>query len=148
MYVEDFEDKSPERKHCKSCTCCSSTIILEPEQNNHNKSDKTTETELSDDLVTVAASRIFNRSGKTQVVKKMCMKNILNEIFDDVDPTPYTSIEKVEEKKKNAQKKGNYLLQIYFYVSFLQFCMYCVIVFNLIMIITLYLKIYYIIVFF
>lgn len=110
MYVEDFEDKSPERKHCKSCTCCGSTVILEPEQNNYNKSDKTTETDLSDDLVTVAASRIFNRSGKTQVVKKMCMKNILNEIFDDVDPTPYTSIEKVEEKKKKAQKKGNYLL--------------------------------------
>lgn len=140
MYIEDFEDKSPERKHCKSCTCCGSTIILESEQNNHNKSDKTTETDLSDDLVTVAASRIFNRSGKTQVIKKMCMKNILNEIFEDVDPTPYTSIEKVEEKKKNALKKGNYLLRFYFYIRFLQFDIYCVIVFNLKMIITLCFK--------
>jgi len=62
---------------------------------------------MSDDLVTVAASRIFNRSGKTQVVKKVCMKTVLDEVFDDADPIPYTSIEKLEEKKKKAQKKGN-----------------------------------------
>lgn len=62
---------------------------------------------MSDDLVTVAASRIFNRSGKTQVVKKVCMKTVLDEIFDDTDHIPYTSIEKLEEKKKKAQKKGN-----------------------------------------
>lgn len=38
----------------------------------------------------------------------MCMKTILNEVFDDdIDSVPYTSIEKVVEKKKKAQKKGN-----------------------------------------
>lgn len=109
MYAIDIESESPNRKHCKSCTCCGSTIILENDQNNPNKSDKTTETDQSDDLVTVAASRIFNRSGKTQVVKKMRIKTILDEVFDDVDPVPYTSIDKVNEKKKKAQKNGNVL---------------------------------------
>jgi len=84
-------------------------VILENDQNNLNKSDKTTETDLSDDLITVAASRIFNRSGKTQVVRKMCMKTILDEVFDDVDPVPYTSIEKVQEKKK----KGNIYYSVF-----------------------------------
>lgn len=87
-------------------------MILEKDQNNLNKSDKTTETDLSDDLVTVAASRIFNRSGKTQVVKKICMKTILDQVFDDVDPVPYTSIEKVEAKKKKAQEKGYYFVLV------------------------------------
>jgi len=87
-------------------------VILEKDQNNLNKSDKTTETDLSDDLVTVAASRIFNRSGKTQVVKKICMKTILDQVFDDVDPVPYTSIEKVEAKKKKAQEKGYYFVLV------------------------------------
>jgi len=70
---------------------------------------------MADDLVTVAASRIFNRSGKTQIVKKVCMKTILDEVFDDTDPIPYTSIEKLEEKKKKAQKKGNifYIIILY-----------------------------------
>ncbi|XP_022179829.1 nucleoporin NUP1 isoform X2 [Myzus persicae] len=104
-YPSDHEEESPDRKHCKSCTCCGSTVLLNNDRNNSNKSDKTTETDMSDDLVTVAASRIFNRSGKTQVVKKLCMKTILDEVFDDTDPIPYTSIEKLEEKKKKAQKK-------------------------------------------
>lgn len=107
IFAVDHEEESPDRKHCKSCTCCGSTVLLHNDQNNSNKSDKTTETDMSDDLVTVAASRIFNRSGKTQVVKKVCMKTILDEVFDDTDPIPYTSIEKLEEKKKKAQKKGN-----------------------------------------
>lgn len=81
-------------------------MLLESDQNNLNKNDKTTETDLSDDLVTVAASRIFNRSGKTQVVKKITMKTILDEVFDDVDPVPYTSIDKLDEKKKRARNKG------------------------------------------
>lgn len=34
------------------------------------------------------------------------MKTILDEVFDDDDPVPYTSIDKLEEKKKNAGKKG------------------------------------------
>lgn len=109
MYVIDNESESPNRKHCRSCTCCGSTLILENDQNNLNKSDKTTETDQSDDLVTVAASRIFNRSGKTQVVKKMSIKTILDEVFDDADPVPYTSIDKVNEKKKKSQKNGNLL---------------------------------------
>ncbi|KAF0768367.1 nucleoporin NUP1 isoform X3 [Aphis craccivora] len=104
-YPSDHEEESPERKHCKSCTCCGSTVLLQNDQNISNKSDKTTETDLSDDLVTVAASRIFNRSGKTQIIKKICMKSILDEVFEDTDPIPYTSIEKLEEKKKKAQKK-------------------------------------------
>ncbi|CAH1715093.1 unnamed protein product [Aphis gossypii] len=104
-YPSDHEEESPERKHCKSCTCCGSTVLLQNDQNTSNKSDKTTETDLSDDLVTVAASRIFNRSGKTQIIKKICMKSILDEVFEDTDPIPYTSIEKLEEKKKKAQKK-------------------------------------------
>lgn len=116
-FLLDYDDKSPDRKHCKSCTCCGSTIILENDQNNLNKSDKTTETDLGDELVTVAASRIFNRSGRTQVVKKMCMKSILDDVFDDIEPVPYTSIDKVEEKKKKAQKKGSY--NIYFYYTLL-----------------------------
>lgn len=117
MYFIDHEDESPKRKHCKSCTCCGSTLILESDQNNLNKRDKTTETDLSDDLVTVAASRIFNRSGKTQVVKKMSIKTILDEVYDDIDPVPYTSIEKLQEKKKKAQEKGNisYSLQIIYF---------------------------------
>lgn len=78
-------------------------MILDDDINNLNKSDKTTETDSSDDLVTVAASRIFNRSGKTQVVKRICMKTILDQVFDDSDPVPYTSIEKVEEKKKKGK---------------------------------------------
>lgn len=84
-------------------------MILEDQNSRDylNKSDKTTETDLSEDLVTFAASRIFNRSGKTQRVKKICMKSILDDVFDDDDPVPYTSIDKVEEKKKKAQKKGN-----------------------------------------
>lgn len=81
-------------------------MLLENHQNNLNKSDKTTETDLSDDLVTVAASRIFNRSGKTQVVKKITMKTILDEVFDDFDPVPYTSMDKLEEKKKKAGETG------------------------------------------
>lgn len=101
-YSSDHEEGLPDRKHCKSCTCCGSTILLHNDLNNSNKSDKTTETEPSDDLVTVAASRIFNRSGKTQIVKKVCMKTILDEVFDDNDPVPYTSIEKLEEKKKKV----------------------------------------------
>ncbi|KAL4097068.1 hypothetical protein QTP88_021904 [Uroleucon formosanum] len=104
-YPSDHEEESPDRKHCKSCTCCGSTVLLDNDRNNSNKSDKTTETDMPDDLVTVAASRIFNRSGKTQVVKKVCMKTILDEVFDDEDPIPYTSIEKLEEKRKKAQKK-------------------------------------------
>lgn len=32
----------------------------------------------------------------------MCMKTILDEVFDDVDPVPYTSIEKLQEKKKKG----------------------------------------------
>lgn len=35
------------------------------------------------------------------------MKSILDDVFDDDDPIPYTSIDKVEEKKKKAQNKGN-----------------------------------------
>ncbi|XP_025412323.1 nuclear pore complex protein Nup153-like isoform X3 [Sipha flava] len=111
-YPRDHEDNSPNRKHCKSCTCCGSTVLLENDQNKLNKSDKTTETDLSDDLVTVAASRIFNRSGKTQVVKKITMKTILDEVFDDVDPVPYTSIDKLEEKKKNAENRTPKLNEI------------------------------------
>ncbi|CAI6365074.1 unnamed protein product [Macrosiphum euphorbiae] len=103
-YPSDYEEESPDRKHCKSCTCCGSTVLLQ-NRNNSNKSDKTTETDMSDDFVTVAASRIFNRSGKTQVVKKVCMKTILYEVFDDADPIPYTSIEKLEEKRKKAQEQ-------------------------------------------
>ncbi|KAL5242137.1 hypothetical protein ACI65C_009547 [Semiaphis heraclei] len=106
-YPYDQEDESPDRKHCKSCTCCGSTVLLHNDWNNSNKSDKTTETDMADDLVTVAASRIFNRSGKTQIVKKVCMKTILDEVFDDADPIPYTSIDKLEEKKKKAQNKGD-----------------------------------------
>jgi nucleoporin NUP1 len=87
-------------------------VLLENDQNKLNKSDKTTETDLSDDLVTVAASRIFNRSGKTQVVKKITMKTILDEVFDDVDPVPYTSIDKLEEKKKNAENRTPKLNEI------------------------------------
>lgn len=113
LNVIDYEDESPARKHCKSCTCCGSTILLENDQNPLNKSDKTTETDISDDLITVAASRIFNRSGKTQVVKKMSMKTILDELLDDDNPTPYTSIEKVEAKKKKAQNAGNNLIKLY-----------------------------------
>lgn len=79
-------------------------MILETDQNNLNKKDKTTETDPSDNFVTVAASRIFNRSGKTQVIKKICMKTIFDEVFEDIDPIPYTSIEKVEEKKKKGNK--------------------------------------------
>lgn len=37
------------------------------------------------------------------------MKTILDEVFDDVDLVPYTSIDKVNEKKKKAQKNGNIL---------------------------------------
>lgn len=90
-------------------------MILEDQndQNNLNKSDKTTETDLSEDLVTFAASRIFNRSGKTQRVKKICMKTILDDVFDDNDPIPYTSIEKVAEKKKKAQENGNIIFNIF-----------------------------------
>lgn len=40
------------------------------------------------------------------------MKSILDEVFEDTDPIPYTSIEKLEEKKKKAQKKGNIFLSI------------------------------------
>jgi len=76
---------------------------------------------MSDDLVTVAASRIFNRSGKTQVVKKVCMKTILDEVFDDVDPIPYTSIEKLEEKRKKVQKKGNISYRQYYIILSLGF---------------------------
>ncbi|XP_026813652.1 nucleoporin NUP1 isoform X2 [Rhopalosiphum maidis] len=104
-YPSDHEEESPDRKHCKSCTCCGSTVLLHNDLNISNKSDKTTETDLSNDLVTVAASRIFNRSGKTQIIKKICMKTILDEVFEDIDPVPYTSIDKLEEKKKKAQKK-------------------------------------------
>ncbi|VVC38420.1 Hypothetical protein CINCED_3A020102 [Cinara cedri] len=102
----DHEGDSPNRKHCKSCTCCGSTMILEDQnyQNNSNKNDKTTETDLSEDLVTFAASRIFNRSGKTQRVKKICMKTILDDVFEDEDPIPFTSIDKVAEKKKKAEE--------------------------------------------
>lgn len=84
-------------------------MLLDTDKNNLNKKDKTTETDPSDNFVTVAASRIFNRSGKTQVIKKMCMKTVLDEVFEDVDHVPYTSIEKVEEKKK----KGNILFNFY-----------------------------------
>lgn len=35
------------------------------------------------------------------------MKTILDEVFDDTDPIPYTGIEKLQEKKKKAQEKGN-----------------------------------------
>lgn len=115
LFIIDNGDSSPKRKHCKSCTCCGSTIILEDDQNNLNKSDKTTETESSDDLVTVAASRIFNRSGKPQVVKRISMKTILDQVLDDDDPVPYTSIEKVEEKKKNGQKEGILYFKIKYY---------------------------------
>jgi hypothetical protein len=38
------------------------------------------------------------------------MKTILDEVFEDTDPVPYTSIDKLEEKKKKAQKKGNIFL--------------------------------------
>lgn len=112
LCILDHESESPSRKHCKSCTCCGSTVLLDNDQNNLKKSDKTTETDLSDDLVTVAASRIFNRSGKTQVIRKICMKTVLDEVFDDIDPVPYTSIEKIEEKKKKAQENGN----IYYFI--------------------------------
>jgi len=117
MYLIDHEEESPDRKHCKSCTCCGSTVLLQNDRNNSNKSDKTTETDMSDDLVTVAASRIFNRSGKTQVVKKVCMKTILYEVFDDADPIPYTSIEKLEEKRKKAQEQGNIFYYLYSIIS-------------------------------
>lgn len=42
------------------------------------------------------------------------MKSILDEVFEDTDPIPYTSIEKLEEKKKKAQKKGNISLSKFF----------------------------------
>ncbi|XP_050439033.1 nuclear pore complex protein Nup153-like isoform X1 [Adelges cooleyi] len=105
-YPNDSEDDyCPSPKHCKSCTCCGSTILLHNDKNPLNKIDKTTETDISDDLVTVAASRIFNRSGKMQVVKRKSMKTILDEVFDDVDPEPFTSLEKIEQKKNNVQEK-------------------------------------------
>ncbi|XP_050547454.1 nuclear pore complex protein Nup153-like isoform X11 [Daktulosphaira vitifoliae] len=100
--IDPEGDDSPCRKHCKSCTCCGST----DDNNKSIKIDKTTETDLAGDLVTVAASRIFNRSGKTQVVKRISIKSVLDEVFDEPDPTPYTSIEKIEQKKNNAVKKG------------------------------------------
>lgn len=79
-----------------------------------NKKDKTTETDPSDNFVTVAASRIFNRSGKTQIIKKMCMKTILDEVFEDTDTVPYISIDKIEEKKK---KSNIFLLFNYSYTK-------------------------------
>ncbi|XP_050439355.1 serine-rich adhesin for platelets-like [Adelges cooleyi] len=104
--TDSGDDYSSSRKHCKSCTCCGSTTLLHNDKSPLNKSDKTTETDISDDLVTVAASRIFNRSGKTQVVKRISMKTILNEAFDDVDPEPFTSLEKIQQKKSKTQEKA------------------------------------------
>lgn len=105
-FLDSGDDYSSSRKHCKSCTCCGSTTLLHNDKSPLNKSDKTTETDISDDLVTVAASRIFNRSGKMQVVKRISMKTILNEAFDDVDPEPFTSLEKIQQKKSKTQEKG------------------------------------------
>lgn len=41
------------------------------------------------------------------------MKTIVDELFDDDNPMPYTSIEKVEAKKKKAQNKGNNLIKLF-----------------------------------